>query len=174
MKKLKFYLFVSLIGIITVSCTDHWIDNSFTETDRNFVVSALDYDRFMFSANAAGNNKTQDDSVFNYSSSLLNYITFEQDEFRAIATFRQIPINNSLSLARQARYDSLSSLMVGTAYDTTYINKMVMTLKEMIVLYEYEKENGTDTITKYKAASFINNLQGYLKRAQVIDSLQKL
>lgn len=173
MRKLKFYLFFCLAGAVAASCTDHSIENPIPETDRRFLITALDYNRFMFSANASANNKTLNDSIYNYSSAMVNYIVDQGSNFTNLANLRQVPISTTLSPERQARYDTLRAFGPGITYDTTYIKVIVLTLKEMIDLYEREKNYGQDTLISYSAGGEIPYLKSYLRRAQKIDSLQR-
>lgn len=105
---------------------------------------------------------------------MVAYITPVKTSAEVLAQSLNIPISSTFSPHLQARYNTLTALGVGLAYDTTYVNVMIPTMEEMLAYCRLETQSGSNQTFKDLAQNQIVYLKDFLQRAYLLDSLQRL
>lgn len=176
MRKLKIYLLSVFAGIVVVSCTDHTVEpiNPLGPIDKAYMLKYLEYENFVLDISTGTNNVTRDTiNVFPYTSEVFNRLYPVYSDLTGFA-FSIEPTTIIRGPILKARRNSLSNAPSALAHDTIYVNLMLETLQEMIVMNEDQSVNGKNQFLVDYAKKEKLNMNGLLGKVMRIDSLQRL
>lgn len=169
------YLLMSVLMLTTVACNDDDDDdnNTIAQVDRQFVLSAADGNLFEINSGQVASSKGTAPRIKSYGQMMVTDHTAASQELMSLANKKNVEIPTTLSDAKQDKLDSLAAVS-GAAFDSIYINMMVVSHMETVNLFERESTGGADSELKSWAASKLPALRQHLEMAEALkDSLAK-
>jgi putative membrane protein len=155
------------LTVMSVSCNKDDDEDAVSQTDQNFMMKAAYANNAEISAGQMAATKANSSAVASFGQTMVTDHTVAKTELISIAGQMGMTLPQGLDSMHQALANQLSMLM-GMAFDSTYINSQVMDHQAAIQLFQSEASNGNDSRLRDYAQKYLPKLQMHLQMADSV------
>jgi putative membrane protein len=130
-----------------------------SNSEKDFFESAASSNMFEVQASKLAQTKASDPKLKAFAEKMISDHTEASDKLMTLAQSKNVTLPTTLLKRHQSMLDALNKDKPGKDFDEDYKNKMVMTHKEAISLFDQTAKNAKDPEVKSFAAMLLPKLQ---------------
>lgn len=138
-------------------------------SDKAFFENAASANMFEVESSKLAQTKASDPALKAYAEKMVADHTEAQTKLQALAAQKSVTLPTSMARRHQHMYDALEKDKPGKDFDEDYKNKMVMSHKEAVSLFDQTAKKAQDADVKSFAATMLPKLQMHGSEAQALN-----